>query len=99
MVLSELMTQPRTSIGNRKLATSVLAALIATAIFSVAGCGGPDLGHQATVQEVKQSKEAAAQSVDNRTDLSPEQKAGLKSYYGGAAKGGPPKGGTPQGGK
>lgn len=53
------------------------------------GCDSPDLGHQATQQELDQAKQQAASTAAARTDLSPEQKAGLKSYYGGNAPGGP----------
>lgn len=58
-------------------------------ILSLAGCDSPDLGHQATQQELDQAKQQAANSAASRTDLTPEQKAGLKNYYGGGAPSGP----------
>lgn len=71
--------------------------LIAGSVIAsgLAGCDSPDLGHQASQQELDTAKEQAKTAAESRTDLTPEQKAGLKAYYGGNAPSGPRSGPPP----
>ena len=73
--------------------THLLAALAAT--FALSGCNpATDRSRTITKEELSKYQNKQAQSVDSRTDLSPQQKEALKRYYGGGA----PGGGGPQGG-
>lgn len=71
--------------------------LITVGLFAlIAGVGcnpATDVSRTPSPQEMQEAKQKQVSAVEERTDLTPEQRAGLKNYYGGGSgqsQGGPP---------